>query len=247
MYDFARDLASLGIQKGDTLLMHSSMKALGTDASPQEFLTCIIQYLGPEGTLLLPALSYSSVDAEHPLFRISETEPCIGLLPRVFFRMPGVKRSLHPTHSCCAFGRLAAEMTRDHDLDTTPAGPHSPFRRLAEVGGKILMVGPINDHCTFMHSVEEMAGVPYCLQEKPTRYILEDEQGNRKTVYMRAHDFSLVAHQRYSRFELLLDAPSLLRGQISRAPCTLLDAKALQEASLAKLREDPWFFVDRKE
>ena len=246
MYDFAADFAALGIRPGDALLMHSSMKALGTDAAPEAFLDALQDYLGDRGTLLLPALTYESVTPEQPLFRIAHTEPCIGLLPRVFRRMPGVTRSMHPTHSCCARGRLAEALTGRHRLDRTPVGPNSPFRLLADAGGKILMVGDIDDHCTFMHGMEEIAGAPYCLRKTPTRYVLEDWDGSRREACLYGHDFSQVAGQRYGRFKNLLSEPDLRRGRICQANCALIDAAALRRAAVPKIREDPWYFVDRK-
>ena len=54
MYDFSKDFEALGILPGDTVLMHSSMKALGTDETPQSFLFALCDYLGEKGTLLLP-------------------------------------------------------------------------------------------------------------------------------------------------------------------------------------------------
>ena len=245
MYNFAEDFAALGIVPGDTLLMHSSMKALGTDASPEDFLRALMDFLGEKGTLLLPALTYESVTEARPLFQIAETEPCVGLLPRVFMRMPGVRRSMHPTHSCCAYGFRARERTSQQHLDLTPVGPNSPFRLLAGAGGKILMVGDINDHCTFMHGMEEIAQAPYCLRTKPTRYILEDWDGTRREVFLFAHDFREIARQRYGRFEALLDSPDLRRGKICRANCTLVSAPALKKAAVSKLMEDPYYFVDR--
>ena len=246
MYDYAADLAALGVQPGDALLIHASMKALGTRDAPEAFLDAVQDYLGERGTLLFPALTYESVTPEQPLFQIAATEPCIGLLPRVFRRLPGVRRSMHPTHSCCARGYLAEALTEKHRLDDTPVGPHSPFRLLADVGGRILMIGNINDHCTFMHGMEEIAGAPYCLNKEPTRYILEDWDGSRREAWLYGHDFSQVAAQRYGRFENLLSAPDLRRGKICRANCTLIDAAALRTAAVKKLREDPWYFVDRK-
>ena len=62
---------------------------------------------------------------------------------------------MHATHSCAAFGRLAEELTRDHELDDTPVGPNSPFTKLPKVGGKILMLGCNFASNTSMHGVEE--------------------------------------------------------------------------------------------
>ncbi len=246
MYIFAADFKKLGIQPGDTVLMHSSMKALGTDATPAEFLQSLIDYLGEDGTLLLPALSYSTVGEKSPLFSVKDTPACIGLLPNVFLGMQGVIRSIHPTHSCAARGKHAKEMTEKHVLDKTPVGENSPFRLLTEFSGKILMVGDINDHCTFMHGMEEIAGAPYCLNKQTTHYVLKDYNGTETEAYLYGHDFSTVAAQKYSRFENLLSCPDIKKGKICKADCTLISAEALQKAAVEKMKENPFYFVDLK-
>lgn len=246
MYDFGKDLLKLGIYPGDTVLMHSSMKALGTDSAPEEFLRAIINHLGEKGTLLLPTLSYSNVTEAQPYFSVKSTPACIGLLPNVFLGMEGVIRSMHPTHSCAAYGYRASELTRSHGLDKTPVGKNSPFRLLAEVDGKILMVGDINDHCTFMHGMEEIANVPYCLKKNTTRYVLEDYDGSTKEVFLYGHDFSQIAEQKYSRFENILEYPDIKKGIICKANCTLISAAALQSEAVSKMKNDPYYFVNKK-
>lgn len=89
-----KDLLELGAAPGDVLLVHSSMKALGTELSPEEVLDCLEDVLGEEGTLLLPGLTYENVTPEQPVFDSAVTEPCVGLLPRVFFHRPGTLRSV---------------------------------------------------------------------------------------------------------------------------------------------------------
>ncbi len=243
---FERDFARLGIKKGDVVLMHSSMKSLGTTLTPTEFLRELIDFLGEEGTLLLPALSYESISAKNPHFIANETPSCVGILPQTFRQMPGVLRSVHPTHSVCAFGKLAREMTKDHSLDETPVGSHSPLRKLVEVGGKILMVG-VRESLTFMHGMEEIAGAPYCLEKQRTHYILTDMDGGTVEKDMFAHDFADIAEQRYERAEDLLAAPELMRGTIGKSDCLLYDAKALARVALDKMAENPYYFVDRAE
>ena len=56
MEQLRQDLTALGVEQGDSLLVHSSMKALGTDLSPEQVIACLQDALGPEGTLLMPAL-----------------------------------------------------------------------------------------------------------------------------------------------------------------------------------------------
>ena len=243
---FADQLRALGLEPGDTVLMHSSMKALGTKQTPEAFLREIIEALGPEGTLLLPALTYANVTADRPLFSVRVSEPCIGLLPRTFFHMEGVKRSLHPTHSVCAFGKRAAELTAQHALDDTPVGPHSPFMLLPAHGGKLLFVGDVLRCCTMMHGIEEIANTPYTLQKERTRYIIEDCDGNRTPRDMIGHDFA-GWKQEYGRIRDILAPPAIRTGRVGEAGCTLIDAAALVQRALEKLRENPYFFVSKSE
>ena len=58
MENFKKQFESLGIKSGDSVLVHSSMKALNTKLSPREFIIELIEFLGESGTLLFPALSY---------------------------------------------------------------------------------------------------------------------------------------------------------------------------------------------
>jgi len=239
---FTTQLRALGIKPGDVVLMHSSMKALGTRMSPEAFLHEVIAALGPDGTLLLPALTYDNVTADQPLFSAKQTEPCIGLLPRVFFRMEGVVRSLHPTHSVCAYGKKAEELTSSHILDDTPVGSNSPFMLLRSFGGKLLFIGDLVGSCTFMHGIEEMAGVPYALTKERTRFIIEN--GNQMTKEMICHDFAGIK-QEYHRILDILAYPDIRKGNVGNADCTLIDANALAKKALQFLADDPYYFVSR--
>lgn len=246
-YDFYSDFEKLGIKPGDTILMHSSMKSLQTDMKPEEFLQLLCDYLGEKGTLLLPTLSFDFVNKNGSRVFIANETPCgIGLLPNVFFKMDGVVRSLHPTHSCAAKGYRAKEMTERHILDDTPVGPNSPFRILEEVGGKILMLGDVNNHNTYMHGMEEIAGAPYCLTKDKYEFKLIDADGKETVKEYYMHDFREAPVQAYYRAEALMPEGSVRRGKIAAANCTLLDVLSVKEAALKKFKEDIWYFVERK-
>ena len=234
----------MGLKDGDIVLMHSSMKALGTNKTPREFLGGITAVLGPEGTLLVPALSYDYVTSEQPWFSAAKTEPCIGLIPRTFFHMEGVFRSVHPTHSVCAFGKYATEITSLHHIDETPVGPNSPFMKLPDYRGKILFVGDTLRCCTFMHGIEEIAGAPYTLKKERTRYVIEDEKGAVTERYMIGHDFA-GWKQEYQKIKDILCYPDINAGKVGQADCFLIDAAALKEVALKKFREDIFYFVSK--
>ena len=236
----------LGIAPGDVLLMHSSMKALGTNLTPEGFLLELKQVLTDEGTLLLPALTYETVTLEKPFFSIVDSEPCVGILPKTFMKMNEVKRSMHPTHSVCAWGLKAYELTSEHIKDNTPVGPYSPFMLLPEVDGKILFVGDILHSCTFMHGIEEIVKTPYVMNKDMTEYTLTDAMGNISKKHYYTHNFK-GWEQEYTRIQNILKTPDIRTGKVCAAPCTLIDAKKLKTAAIERFHEDILAFVSPKD
>jgi len=237
-----QQIEALGIARGDAVLMHSSMKSLRTDLTPSEFLQELMEALTPEGTLLLPALTYESVTFDRPFFSINESEPCVGILPKTFMKMENVVRSMHPTHSVCAWGAKAVELTSKHILDDTPVGPNSPFMLLSECNGKILFVGDILDSCTFMHGLEEIANAPYTMNKSMTNYILTDIEGNVRQKNYYTHNFK-GWNQEYTRIKDILAYPDIRNGCICSAPCTLIDVNTLKTAALKRFAQDIYAFV----
>lgn len=239
------DIRHLGIGAGDTLLIHSSLRALGQlENGARSVIEAFLEVLGGQGTLLMPALTYEHVTAENPVFSSCYTKTCVGALPEAFRAYPGTLRSLHPTHSVCANGKNAKPLTEAHIKDTTPVGPHSPFQLLREVGGKILMLGCGLRPNTSMHGVEELVVPAYLFLENQTEYILVDEQNQVLRKPYTRHNFKGV-QQRYDRIQPLLSPDALKNGTILNAECFLLDARALWLKGEQQLRKDPLFFVDR--
>lgn len=246
-----QDLHALGISAGDTVLMHSSYRSLGgVEGGAEGFFSAFLELLGPEGTLILPALSYESVTRQQPEFHLKSTPSCVGYLPE-FFRtqVPGVIRSMHPTHSCCLLGRQAAALAADHELDDTPVGPHSPFAKLPETGGKILMLGCSLDHNTSMHGVEETAEPPYLFDRtQRVDYVLYDGDGRKLCQHALRHSFSKNGvrcyEQRYSRVVPLLSGTEASHGNVLSADSWLLSAPAVWKKGHQKLLEDPFYFVE---
>jgi len=238
----ATDFKKLGIEFGDTLLVHSSFKALGPVPGGIETLVkALIHMLGPTGTLLTPALSY--MQEPNDIHHAVDTPSCVGAIPEYVRLREGTQRSLHPTHSVCGIGHSVDALLAEHSLDSTPCGPHSPFRKLLEGGGKIAMLGCGLRPSTIMHCIEEFAIPPYLFGEERLYYIT-DAVGKTFEKTYRTHGFDGWA-QRYDRVADLPDTSFMRRGQVLKAETCVLDAPGLKTAVLAKLREDPLFFVER--
>ena len=241
----AKDAALLGIKKGDTILVHSSLKSLG-GATPQDVIDGLLEALGEEGTLVFPALSYLHCNPSNPVFDYYKTPSNIGAIPEYFrTSVPGVVRSMSPTHSCCAIGKNAEYITSGHVLDKTPCGANSPFRRLMELKGKILFIGCGMRPNTSMHAVEELSEPDY-LYGGDFEYIFTDADGKEYKAPCRAHGFKGVS-QRYERLANLLDGDELKIGKILSAECHLIYTPAMWEKADKKYREEPHYFIDRNE
>lgn len=246
---FKNDLLKLGIKKGDSVMIHCSYKAMGTEISPEEIFSCLKDVLGEEGTLILPAFSYDTVNYDNPVFDREKTPSCVGFLPE-FFRtqVDGVARSMHATHSCSVWGKNAEYLIGNHDKDITPVGENSPLRKLPELDGKILILGSHPDHNTALHGVEELGDAPYIFDKsKSIEYILKDGETEIRQTALR-HDFhkkDCYYAQKYARIIDILSKEDYTFGKVLKADCYLMSAKAVWEKGVEKLKENPYFFVDK--
>jgi aminoglycoside 3-N-acetyltransferase len=260
-----KDLLALGVRPGGLLLVHSSMRSLkpsfppiplawrqpgegergdgAGSGGPESVIRGLLETLGPQGTLLMPALTYERVTPDHPVFDILRTPSNVGIIPEAFRTRPGTLRSLHPTHSVCAAGPLAAEIIAAHAADSTPCGPHSPFRAIVERGGQILFLGCGLEANTTMHAAEEIVVPPY-LFDPPVEYRLILAGGSERRKIYTPHNFR-GWRQRYDRAAGILRPPDLVRAAVAGAVSILLDAAALWESALAALRRDPLYFVEK--
>ena len=240
---FRTDLNALGVRAGMTVMVHSSLGAFGqVPGGADTIINSLCQLLTPEGTLLMPALSYMTVTRRQPVFDLLNTPSCVGIIPETFRQRQDVLRSLHPTHSVCGWGKLARDLLTEHSLDSTPCGPHSPFHRLPQFDGYILMLGCGLKPNTSMHAIEELVTPPY-LFSQPITFILLDENGSTIHKEYIPHNFN-GWEQRYDRVANLLPSPQLRSGTVAGAPCHLIHAPALWEAALAQLLKDPLYFVE---
>lgn len=158
-------LKSAGIQPGDTILVHSSWDRLKfAFDSPSDVVRAFTTYLGPSGTLLMPAIPNLPSTSGAPIEFDSVTSKA-GLVSEVFRRMPGVRRSISNNHSVCALGPNAVFLTDSHHLSTTSWDKWSPYRRIASLSNAWVVgfgVGHGLRAATALHCVEsELSDHPY--------------------------------------------------------------------------------------
>jgi len=241
---FQKDLFLLGVRRGGVLMVHSSLRSLGVvPGGAETVIAGLLDILGVDGTLLMPALSYESVTPENPNFDVNKTLSNVGKLAEVFRLRSGTLRSVHPTHSVCAAGALASQLLEHHIEDTTPCGPNSSFHLLPEYDGQILMLGCSLKPNTSMHAIEELVEPSY-LFDPPMDYHLTLTDGTSIAKIYKPHNFR-GWEQRYERVGQVMEKAGLRHGHVLDAECYLIEARSLWDSVLNVMRRDPLYFVSK--
>lgn len=156
--------AALGIQ-GD-VLVHSSLIHIGNIKGKHKPIVKALQehVLDKGNTVLAIAIPIKGSTEEYlqSIDRFDKNAPIgMGVISTYYAKQEGTCRSLNPTHSVIAYGPRAEEYTKEHHLDKTPFTEKSPYYKLLEHNGGIVMIGAGIKHLTIMHIVEDMLGDIY--------------------------------------------------------------------------------------
>jgi len=166
-------LSAVGVKKGDTLLVHSSLSACGKiDGGAKTIIDAIIETVGPEGNFFVPTFQRSECylnginkrwDHRPSDFcdRASEAVRWVGTLPLEFMRLyPDAPRGVHLSHSWAGFGPKAAEVLSRQAEDEPPFSDNSCPMIVKDMGGKILHFGSPIGHTSFVHCFETHFNLP---------------------------------------------------------------------------------------
>ena len=155
------NLHQIGIQKGDTLLVHSALSKIGfLEEGPKTLVDALLQVIGENGNLLMPTSPNNVYQLNYiqntPYFDVLNSPSKTGAITEYFRTLKDVKRSLHPTEPVSAFGPLANYFIKDHFNELTPYTKNSPFCKVAEKQGKILYIGvSLAMAGTSLHTLED--------------------------------------------------------------------------------------------
>ncbi|HEX5736906.1 MAG TPA: AAC(3) family N-acetyltransferase [Hydrogenophaga sp.] len=175
-----RDLAALGVQAGDRVMVHASLRKLGLACSqfgaggPELLLEALEAAVGPSGTLVMilgsdyaydwvnqrPVEARARLLEGTPPFdaRTACVLPEVGSFAEVFRLRPGTVLSDNPSGRFAARGRDAEALLSDQPWNDY-YGPGSPLEKLCERGGKVLRLGADPNTVTVLHYAEYVARV----------------------------------------------------------------------------------------
>lgn len=231
-------LSGLGVKKTDTVMIHTSMRAIGgVEGGCDGLIDTFREYLS-DGLFLIPTHTWANVNAKQPVYDVRSTEPCIGALPTVAaFREDGV-RSLHPTHSIAAFGARAEEFVKGEENASTPCSEGGAWRRLYDEDAWILLLGVGLDKNTYIHAVDEMLDLDGKLAEVRELTVIDMEGRAHKTLF-RPH--SHATSQYFINYKNPLDELSVLSyARLGEATVTAMKARELTRVLLHIWKSAEW-------
>lgn len=252
--DLAAQLRDLGVQPGATVMVHTALSRLGYVIGGEAAVVgALVQAVGPEGTLVMPAQSWQLCDPAYldlpdvpaewhgaireglPAYDPQRTPTrTMGAVAELFRTWPGVRRSAHPQRSVAALGPLAESLTAVHDLEDA-SGERSPMRALYDARGQVLLLGVGFDKCTALHLAEVRASYPkrYVPNGGP---VLRDGARVWETweeLWLEDGDFADLGEA------YLAQHPTAKQGPVGQATAVLVDVRSLVDFAVE------WFTATR--
>ena len=180
--DLLNALKKLDIPADVKMVVHSSCASLGgISGGAAAVARTLIDYCGSTGTLMMPSFDfpYYLRKNDDTCFDLENTPSCVGAITDEFRKLPGVFRSLNPSHSIAVYGAHNIPWIADHH-QTLTMGKDSPLGKLESSGGYALMIH-CPDSVTFMHVVETSHRV-HCLGYRNEEYLTRLPDGELKKI-----------------------------------------------------------------
>lgn len=243
------NLKAMGLKSGDRIMVHSSMKSIGSvDGGADAVVDALIEYFS-EGMVMMPVHTWAQMSAEYNVFDPEKESGCVGIIPNIFYKRQGVVRSLHPTHSIAAYGEGAEEYIKGEENCTTPCTPGGCWDRLRNINAKILLIGVNHVKNTYIHAVEEALNVPERFTAEPTLFKIKMPDGTVKEVQMYRHYNVHTAHisESFQKLAVAYEENGVARNvRFGDAECILCDAEGIYNVTKKVLDHELNCLIDRE-
>jgi len=238
------DLVDLGVESGDTLLVHSSLSSLGFVTGGQPAVVdALMEVVTSEGTIVMPTHSPQYTDpsrwrnppvpddweetirTERPPYR-PEVTPTrgVGAIPECFRNYPGVHRSRHPSYSFAAWGvdaeAIVADQSYDHGM-----GEESPLAAVYDRDGTVLMLGTDHDTNTSFHLAEHRADREQGVSNQQAPVI--DDEGEREMIAFEQLEYDADDFADAGRDFEETHPEAVARGQVGSGMARLVSQRTL--------------------
>lgn len=231
-------LEEIGVKPTGTLMVHLSCKAIGgVEGRGEAVLDALAEYMAG-GLLVLPAHTWANVTPENPVMDVLHTPSCVGALTEVFRGRPGVRRSLHPTHSLAVLGADAEAFIAGEENIQSPCGQGGAYHKLWQRQAQILLIGVNFTRNTFIHGIEEWDGAEGTIMPQLTDMYVINGPGQRLHTPQHRHCAPLGS-ETFTKLEPQAMAEGVLTlGRFGDATTRLMGAAPLRELVAGCLKRD---------
>lgn len=225
-------LEKLGSVGSKAVLVHTSVRAVGTDA--KILLDALIEHFTKDGGLLcIPTHTWHNLGKDIVLDMASD-DSCLGLLSRLAINDKRGIRSKNPTHSMVVFGdrQRALEFVKDDEKVTTPTAADGCYGKLYSQGGYVLLVGVAHDKNTYLHAVDEILKTENRMEKSLFKVGIKDCDGSvtKRDFKLFYCDYTDDISTRFTKFETAFRYHrAICDGFLGNAPTQLCDAKIMKE------------------
>ncbi|SDJ66731.1 AAC(3) family N-acetyltransferase [Microbulbifer yueqingensis] len=226
------------------LLVHSSMSNIGKIEGGAVAVTGFLLENSQKNrcTLLAPALPFTGMASDYleslREFDLASARNCMGAVSNLVLKNEHCVRSLHPSHSVVAVGQDSSLYVEEHYKGKTPFDQCSPYRKLVERGGKILMFGVGLNSVTNFHVYEDMIldFLPFKVYSDKVFRIRCKSDLLDVAVETRAHNLRLSSRRdcEISR-TFLIDSGAIETYRLGDSEVSLLDARRMTHTLLSML------------
>jgi len=237
--DIRSGLYALGIRPGDRVFVHSSLSAFGNvEGGAEAACDALVEAVGPDGTVAVPAFTWGGYhDRETVVFDV-RNDPCeVGVVPETFRRRFEAVRSEHVCHSIAAIGADAQDVMGD---GVRPFAEGSSMYRLYELDFWYLFLGCGFGCCTALHTVEELAQVPYRYYRHFEGSTVVRADGSvvpaRSVEFLRRSPY----HNDFGKMKAAYQEAGVLQaGAVGNARILCAKMRDIVDVGLRLIREDP--------
>lgn len=244
--DLIENFKNIGIESGDTVLVHSSLSRVGhLEEGPKTFVDALLVAVGPEGNILMPTSPNNVYQLNYirntPYFDVKNSPSKTGAITEYFRKLPEAVRSLHPTEPVSAIGPQAVYFTKDHFNQPTPYNDKSPFYRVSEQNGKILYVGvTLSMAGTNLHTLEDAVDFKFPVYHDEVFEVeVIDDSGNHFKVKTRVHNPEYSKKRKCDDLIPMFESEGALkRCRVGSADTLMVDAKRFFDVMVEQYEEN---------
>ncbi|KPL00003.1 MAG: hypothetical protein AMK75_06020 [Planctomycetes bacterium SM23_65] len=249
--DIARALVELGLEKGDCVVVHSSLSSFGyVEGGPGAVVDAVRDVLGPEGTAVFPTFTGSWTE---DFSKSIEDLMYTGAIPKAARMRDDFVKGYHPMYSICATGPMAPELVELNDCYIFPSAQYKFLHWMGEHGGKALLLGVDHNSNSSVHLVEEFGDLEYKIQDKAYWAVTVEEfvamAPERQAELRDAHsgkNLSYTTRSHFNAVEEPLKRQGLIRfGKVGNAELRLMKIADVVRVGLEEVKRDPWFLRDK--